>query len=119
MTREREKEREREIETNRFFNDGNEIAKFIDKILVKYNDEPGIYYTGNTYRYFRNFKLVKRSEYCRGANELSIVLKYKAENYYIPKRNGAFSSVLTIFSKKLFAWFCSNSFSLLKEDQML
>ena len=91
---------EREIDTNRFFNDGIELAKFIDKILVKYNDEPCIYYTGNTYRYFRNFKLVKRSEYGRSANELSNILKYKAENFYIPKGNGCFLKCINYNFKK-------------------
>ena len=41
---------EREIDTNRFFKDSDELAKFIDKILDKYDDHPSIYYTGNIYR---------------------------------------------------------------------
>ena len=49
---------EGEIDTNRFFKDSNELAKFIDKILDKYHDHPSIYYTGNIYRYFKNFKRV-------------------------------------------------------------
>ena len=55
------------IDTNRFFKDSNELAEFIDKILDKYDDHPSIYYTGNIYRYFRNFKRVTRSEHGRGA----------------------------------------------------
>ena len=46
---------EGEIDTNRFFKDSDELAKFIDKFLDKYDDHPSIYYTGNIYRYFRNY----------------------------------------------------------------
>ena len=60
-----------EIDTKRFFKDSDELAKFIDKILDKYDDHPSIYYTGNIYRYFRNFKRVTRSEHGRGANEFN------------------------------------------------
>ena len=35
-----------EIDTNRFFKDINELAKFIDKLLEKYDDHPSRYYTG-------------------------------------------------------------------------
>ena len=38
---------EGEIDTNRFFKNSDELAKFIDKILDKYDDHPSIYYTGN------------------------------------------------------------------------
>ena len=41
-----------EIDTNRFFKNSDELVKFIDKILDKYDDHPSIYYTGNIYRYF-------------------------------------------------------------------
>ena len=37
------------IDTNRFFEDSNGLAKFIDEILDKYDDHPSIYYTGNNY----------------------------------------------------------------------
>ena len=33
---------EGEIDTNRFFEDSIELAKFIDKVLDKYNDHPSI-----------------------------------------------------------------------------
>ena len=59
------------IDTNRFFKDSNELAKFIDKVLDKYDDHPGIYYTGNIYRYFRNFKRVTRLDHGRSANEFN------------------------------------------------
>ena len=35
-----------EIETHRFFRDGSELAKLIDKILDKNDDHPSMYYTG-------------------------------------------------------------------------
>ena len=41
---------EGQIDTNRFFNDKNELAKFLDKILDRYDDHPSIYYTGKNYR---------------------------------------------------------------------
>ena len=43
-----------EIDTNRFFKDSDELAKFIDKIFDKYDDHPSISYTGIIYRYFKN-----------------------------------------------------------------
>ena len=49
-----------EIDRNRFFKDNNELAKFIDKIIDKYDDHPSIYHTGNIFRYFRNFKQKKQ-----------------------------------------------------------
>ena len=57
------------IDYNRFFKDRYELAKFIDKILDKYDDHTSIFCTGNNYRYLRNFKRVNRSEHGRGANE--------------------------------------------------
>ena len=36
---------EGEIDTNRFFKNSDELAKFIDKILGKYDDHSSIYYT--------------------------------------------------------------------------
>ena len=49
-----------EIDDNGFFKDSEELAKFIDKKLDKFDDHPSIYYTGNIYRSFRLFKRVKR-----------------------------------------------------------
>ena len=91
---------EGEIDTNRFFKDSNELAKFIDKILDKYDDHPFIYYTGNIYRYFKNFKRVNRSEHGRGANEFNDILEYKGNNCYIPSGNGCFLKCINfIFNK--------------------
>ena len=64
-----------EIDT-RFFKNSDELAKFIDKILDKYDDHPSIYYTGNVYRYFKNYKKVNSSGYGRGANEFNNILEY-------------------------------------------
>ena len=79
-----------EIDTNRFFKDSDELAKFIDKILDKYDDHPSIYYTGNIYRYFRNYKRIIRSDHGRGANEFNNIQEYEGENCYIPSGNGCF-----------------------------
>ena len=79
-----------EIDTNRFFKNSDELAKFIDKILDKYDHHPSVYYTGNIYRYLRNFKRVNRSEYGRGANEFNNILEYEGKNCYIPSGNGCF-----------------------------
>ena len=81
---------EGEIDTNRFIKDSDELAKFIDKILDKYDNHPSIYYTGNIYRYFRNFKRVNKLEYGRGANEFNNILEYEGKNCYIPSGNGCF-----------------------------
>ena len=89
-----------EIDTNRFFKDSDELAKLIDKILDKYDDHPSIYYTGNIYRYFRNFKRVTRSEHGRGANEINTAQEYEGENCYIPSGNGCFLKCINyIFDK--------------------
>ena len=81
---------EGEINTNRFFKDSNELAKFIDKILDKYDDHPSIYYSGNIYGYFRNFKRVNNSDHGKGANEFNNILEYEIDNCYIPSGNGCF-----------------------------
>ena len=68
---------EGEIDTSRFLKNSDELAKFIDKILDQYDDHPSIYYTGDIYRYFRNFKRVNRSDHARGANEFNNIEKYE------------------------------------------
>ena len=73
----------REIDTSRFFKDSDGLAKFIEKILIKYGDQHSIYYTGNIYRYFRNFKRVNRSEHGRCANEFNNIQEYKGINCFI------------------------------------
>ena len=81
---------EGEIDTDRFFKNSDELAKFIDKILDKYDDHPSIYYTGNIHRYFRNFKRVNRSDHGRGANEFSNIEEYEGDRCYISIGNGCF-----------------------------
>ena len=91
---------EGEIDTNRFFKDSDELAKFIDKILDKYDDHPSIYYTGNIYRYFKNYKRITRSDHGRGANEFNNILEYEGVNCYIPSGNGCFLKCINyIFNK--------------------
>ena len=75
------------IDTNRFFEDSIELAKFIDKTLDKNEDHPPIYYTGKIYRCFRNFKRVTRSDLGKGANEFNNIQVYKGENCFIPSGN--------------------------------
>ena len=91
---------EGEIDTNRFFKNSDELAKFIDKILDKYDNHPSIYYTGNIYRYFRNFKRVSRSEHGRGADEFNDIEEYEGDRCYIPSGNGCFLKCINyIFDK--------------------
>ena len=91
---------EGEIDTNRFLKNTDELAKFIDKILNKYDDHPSIYYTGNIYRYFRNFKRVNRSDHGRGATEFNDIEEYEGERCYIPSGNGCFLKCINyIFDK--------------------
>ena len=92
-----------EIDTNRFFKNSDELAKFIDKILDKYDDHPSIYYTGNIYRYFRNFKRVTRSEHGRVANEFNNIQEYEGENCYIPSGNGCFLKCTNYIFEKDFS----------------
>ena len=91
-----------EIDTNRFFKDSDELAKFIDKILDKYDDHPSIYYTGNIYRYFRNYKRIKRSKHGRGANEFNNIQEYEGGNCYIPSGNGCFLKCINYIFKRDF-----------------
>ena len=91
---------EGEIDTNRFFKNSDELAKFIDKILDKYDDHPSIYYTGNIYRYFKIYKKVNRSNHGRGADEFNDNLEYQGNNCYIPNGNGCFLKCINyIFDK--------------------
>ena len=94
---------EREIDTNRFFKNSDELAKFIDKILDKYDDHPSIYYTGNIYRYFKNYKKVNRSNHGRGADEFNKILEYQGNNCYIPSGNGCFLKCINYIFKKDFS----------------
>ena len=91
---------EGEVDTNRFFKNSDELAKFIDKILAKYDDHPSINYTGNIYRYFRNFKRVSGSEHGRGVNEYNDIEEYEGDRCYIPSGNGCFLKCINyIFDK--------------------
>ena len=91
---------EGETDTNRFFKNSDELAKFIDKRLDKFDDHPSIYYTGNIYRHFKNYKKVNRSNHGRGADEFNDILEYQGNNCYIPNGNGCFlKSINYIFDK--------------------
>ena len=90
-----------EIDTNRFFKDSDELTKFMDKILDKYDDHASIYYTGNMYRYLRNFQRVTRSKHARGANEFNNILEYESVNCYIPNGNGCFLKCVNYIFNKL------------------
>ena len=70
--------------------DSSEWTKFIDKKLDSYDDHPSMCYTGNIYRYFRNFKRVNRSEHGRSAMEFNNILEHKGVKCYILSRNGRF-----------------------------
>ena len=94
---------EGEIDTNRFFKDSDELAKFIDKILDKYDNHPSIYYTGNIYRYFKNYKRINRSEHGRGANEFNNIEEYNGNNCYIPSGNGCFLKCINYIFKRDFS----------------
>ena len=56
---------EEEVETDRFFRDSGELAKFIGRINGKYNNHPSLY-TVYIYMNFRKFERVNRSKYGRG-----------------------------------------------------
>ena len=94
---------EGEIDTKRFFKDINELAVFIDKILDKFDDYPSIYYTGNIYRCFRNFKRVNRSEHGKGAKEFNDILEHKSENCYILSGNRCLPKYISYNFKKDFS----------------
>ena len=95
-----------EIDTNRFFKDSDELEKFIDKILDKYDDHPSMYYTGKIYRYLGNFKRINRSEHGRGANEYNNIQEYEGKNCYIPSGNGCFLKCINYIFNKNFSTDC-------------
>ena len=88
---------EGEIDINRFFKKSNGLAKFIDKILDKYDDHPSIYYTGNIIRYFKNFQPVNRYQHGRSANEFNKILEYDDVNGFMFVELHVCWSVLSIF----------------------
>ena len=92
-----------EIDTNKFFENSDELAKFIDKMLDKYDEHPSIYHTGNIYRYFKNYKKVNRSKHGRGANEFNDIQEYEGERRYIPSGNGCFLKCINYVFKKDFS----------------
>ena len=94
---------EGEIDINRFFKDNDKLAKFIDKILDKFDNHPSIYYTGSFYRYFRDFKRVNRSEDGRGAKEFNSILEYDGVNCYIFSGNNFFVKYKNYIFKKDFS----------------
>ena len=94
---------EGQIDTNRFFKDSHELAKFIDKTSNKYDDHPSIYYTGKIFSYFRIFKRITRSDHGRGANEFNNILEYEGENCYIPSGNACFPKCNNYIFKKDFS----------------
>ena len=93
---------EGEIDTNRFFNDSDELAKILDQKLCKYDDHPSIFYTGNVYRSFRKFKRVNRSEHGRRANAFDKISEYEGDNCYILDGNGCFLRCIKYIFKKDF-----------------
>ena len=95
-----------ETDTNRFFKGGNQLAQFIDKILDKYENHFSIYYTGNIYGSFENFKRVDRSEHGRGADEFINFLEYEGECCNIPSRNGCVLEFNNYIFKKDFSIEC-------------
>ena len=103
------------LDTTGFFKDSDELDKFIDKILDKDDDHPSIYYTGNIYRYFRNFKRVNRSDHGKVANEFKKKIKtIKEETVIYLVQTDVFSCVLTAFSGKTLAWSSLSSFNQIK-----
>ena len=92
----------REIEYNRFFRDSNELAKFIHKMLNKYDEHPSIYFTASIYRYFRKFERVNRVDPGRGADEFENILEHGEEYAYIPSGNGCFLKCNNFIIKRNF-----------------
>ena len=68
------------IKTDRFFRDGSELAKFIDKILNQYDGRPSIIFTCNVFRYFKNSRRVNRAENGQRTDKFNSILEYEVEN---------------------------------------
>ena len=84
-----------------FSKGSSELTKVIDKKLDEFDDHPSIYYTGNIFRYFRNFKRVNRSDHGRGANDFKNILEYEGVNCYIPSGNACFLKCKNFFQERL------------------
>ena len=108
-----------EVDTNKVFQDSDELAKFIDKIIDNNDNNPSINYTSNIYIYFRNFKRVNRSEKVRSANELNNILEHGCVNCFIPSGNGCFLQYFNSIFKKTLAWSISKSYNHIQEELML
>ena len=92
-----------EIDTNRVFNDITEMAYFWDKIFDRNDCHPSIYYTGNIYRYFRNFKRLNMSQHGSGVKNFYNILEYEGRNCYILNGNACFLKCKKYFFKKDFS----------------
>ena len=98
---------EGEIDTTRFLKDSNELAKFLDKILMFLiipDDHTSLYFLqAIRYRFFRNFKRVKMSELGKRASEFNIILEYVGENCYIPSGSACFLKLIIYIFKNEFS----------------
>ena len=108
-----------EIDRYRILKDSIELAKFIDGIIDKYDDHPSIFYRGNIFRYFRNFKQVNISEHGRSAKEFNKVLENEGENCYIPSGKTCFLRCNNYILERISASSISNPYNQIKEEQML
>ena len=108
---------EREVETNRFFRDSGELAKFTVKVYDKCDYHASLYCTGDVYRFFRNFKRVNRSKPGRSANEFHKISEYAGENCFKPIENECFLKSNNFNFKKDFSKEFLNSSNHIREEQ--
>ena len=87
--------------------------------MDKYDNRLSLYYTGNIYRCFRNYKRGNTSDHDKGANQFNIILEHEGENCYIPSGKGCFLKCMNYIFEKTLAWIVSDSYNHIKEDLML
>ena len=61
--------------------------------MDKYDDHPSIYYTGNIYRCFRNFKRGNKSDHGKGDNQFNNILEHEVKTVIYQVVKVVFSNV--------------------------
>ena len=78
------------------------MAKFVYKILDKYDDHSSINFTGKNQRHFGNFRGLNRAEHERKADFLNSIMEYSGENCFTPSGKCCFLKCNIYIFKKGF-----------------
>ena len=88
-----------EHKTNIRFKNMNVFEIYINAIDIDYDSED-VTFTGYVYKLDTpQFKVVKRSAYCRGTNYMQEIVEYHGRNCYIPTWGMCFNKCINYFTK--------------------